>query len=144
MLGVLGTYRLPYPSRSFDMAHCSRCLVPWTQYDGLYLMEIDRILRPGGYWVLSGPPINWRNKYTASDGTTIDPKKELTRLEDLARRLCWRKLKGKARLPCGRNLTIISNATKEIQNFTNFATKMMILMTAGIKQWMHASLVYRK
>ncbi|KAJ0818447.1 putative S-adenosyl-L-methionine-dependent methyltransferase [Helianthus annuus] len=95
MLGVLGTYRLPYPSRSFDMAHCSRCLVPWTEYDGLYLMEIDRILRPGGYWVLSGPPINWRNKYTASDGTTIDPKKELARLEDLARRLCWRKLKGK-------------------------------------------------
>lgn len=32
MLGVLGTYRLPYPSRSFDMAHCSRCLVPWTEY----------------------------------------------------------------------------------------------------------------
>nr|GEV55365.1 probable methyltransferase PMT19 [Tanacetum cinerariifolium] len=50
MLGVLGTYRLPYPSRSFDMAHCSRCLIPWTEYDGLYLMEIDRLLRPGGYW----------------------------------------------------------------------------------------------
>nr|XP_043627376.1 probable methyltransferase PMT19 [Erigeron canadensis] len=95
MLGVLGTYRLPYPSRSFDLAHCSRCLVPWTDHDGLYLIEIDRILRPGGYWVLSGPPINWRNKYTASDGTTKDPKKELSRLEDLARRLCWRKIKGK-------------------------------------------------
>lgn len=58
-------------------------------------MEIDRLLRPGGYWVLSGPPINWRSKYTAPDGTTKDPKKELTRLEDLARRLCWRKIKGK-------------------------------------------------
>ncbi|KAK1429033.1 hypothetical protein QVD17_11232 [Tagetes erecta] len=95
MLGILSTYRLPYPSRSFDMAHCSRCLVPWTENDGLYLMEIDRILRPGGYWVLSGPPINWRKKYTASDGTTKDPKKELARLEDLAKRLCWRKLKAK-------------------------------------------------
>lgn len=93
MLGVLGTYRLPYPSRSFDMAHCSRCLIPWTEYDGLYLMEIDRLLRPGGYWVLSGPPINWKAKYTVSDGTTKDPKKELTRLENLAAQLCWRKIK---------------------------------------------------
>lgn len=58
-------------------------------------MEIDRLLRPGGYWVLSGPPINWRAKYTASDGAIKDPKKELTRLEDLAKRLCWRKIKGK-------------------------------------------------
>ncbi|KAJ9555441.1 hypothetical protein OSB04_010055 [Centaurea solstitialis] len=95
MLGVLGTYRLPYPSRSFDMAHCSRCLVPWTEFDGLYLMEIDRLLRPGGYWVLSGPPINWKVNYVVSNGTTKDPKKELRRLEDLARRLCWKKISGK-------------------------------------------------
>ena len=32
MLGVLSTYRLPYPSRSFDMAHCARCLVPWAAH----------------------------------------------------------------------------------------------------------------
>lgn len=95
MLGVLGTYRLPYPSRSFDMAHCSRCLVPWTEFDGLYLMEIDRLLRPGGYWVLSGPPINWKVNYMASDGTTKNPKNEQRRLEDLARRLCWKKISGK-------------------------------------------------
>lgn len=30
MLGVLSIHRLPYPSRSFDMAHCARCLVPWS------------------------------------------------------------------------------------------------------------------
>ncbi|XP_071700700.1 probable methyltransferase PMT19 [Rutidosis leptorrhynchoides] len=95
MLGVLGTYRLPYPSRSFDMAHCSRCLIPWTDYDGLYLLEIDRILRPGGYWVLSGPPINWKSKYAVGGGTYKDPKKELNRLEDLAKRLCWSKIKSK-------------------------------------------------
>lgn len=29
VIGVLGTIKLPYPSRSFDMAHCSRCLIPW-------------------------------------------------------------------------------------------------------------------
>lgn len=29
IIGVLGTIKLPYPSRAFDMAHCSRCLIPW-------------------------------------------------------------------------------------------------------------------
>ena len=32
LLGVLSVHRLPFPSRSFDMAHCSRCLVQWTAY----------------------------------------------------------------------------------------------------------------
>ncbi|TKY50548.1 methyltransferase PMT19 [Spatholobus suberectus] len=71
MLGVLSHHRLPFPSRSFDMAHCSRCLVRWTAYGGLYLLEIDRVLRPGGYWVLSGPPINWRRSYR---GWQMEPK----------------------------------------------------------------------
>lgn len=35
MLGILSTHRLPFPSRSFDMAHCSRCLVQWTNYGTL-------------------------------------------------------------------------------------------------------------
>jgi hypothetical protein len=30
IIGVLGSIRLPYPSRAFDMAQCSRCLIPWT------------------------------------------------------------------------------------------------------------------
>lgn len=30
VIGVLGTIKLPYPSRSFDMAQCSRCLISWT------------------------------------------------------------------------------------------------------------------
>ncbi|KAG4937759.1 hypothetical protein JHK85_052678 [Glycine max] len=32
ILGVLSIHRLTFPSRSFDMVHCSRCLVPWTDY----------------------------------------------------------------------------------------------------------------
>lgn len=31
LIGVLASIRLPYPSRAFDMAHCSRCLIPWGQ-----------------------------------------------------------------------------------------------------------------
>lgn len=32
LIGILASIRLPYPSRAFDMAHCSRCLIPWGQY----------------------------------------------------------------------------------------------------------------
>lgn len=28
MIGVISSKRLPYPARAFDMAHCSRCLIP--------------------------------------------------------------------------------------------------------------------
>lgn len=31
IIGVLGTVKLPYPSRAFDMAHCSRCLINWSK-----------------------------------------------------------------------------------------------------------------
>ncbi|XP_019051874.1 PREDICTED: probable methyltransferase PMT19 isoform X2 [Nelumbo nucifera] len=92
MIGVLSTYRLPFPARSFDMVHCSRCLVQWTGYDGQYLMEIDRILRPGGYWVLSGPPINWKVNYKGWRRLPQDLEEEQASLEDLARRLCWKKI----------------------------------------------------
>ncbi|MCO5546835.1 hypothetical protein L7F22_000272 [Adiantum nelumboides] len=27
--------------------------------DGSYFLEVDRLLRPGGYFVLSGPPVQW-------------------------------------------------------------------------------------
>ncbi|GAY52699.1 hypothetical protein CUMW_143890 [Citrus unshiu] len=33
ILGIISTQRLPFPSNSFDMAHCSRCLIPWTEFD---------------------------------------------------------------------------------------------------------------
>ncbi|PRQ36609.1 putative S-adenosyl-L-methionine-dependent methyltransferase [Rosa chinensis] len=40
-LGVLGTKRLPYPSRSFELAHCSRCRIDWLQRDGIHLLELE-------------------------------------------------------------------------------------------------------
>lgn len=61
--------------------------------DGLFLMEIDRVLRPGGYWVLSGPPINWRAQYKGWERTPRDLENEQQNLEDLARKLCWKKIK---------------------------------------------------
>jgi hypothetical protein len=35
MIGVLASNRLTYPARAFDMAHCSRCLIPWQLYGTL-------------------------------------------------------------------------------------------------------------
>ncbi|XP_062090244.1 probable methyltransferase PMT15 [Humulus lupulus] len=95
LIGILASIRLPYPSRSFDMAHCSRCLIPWGQYDGLYLIEVDRILRPGGYWILSGPPINWENHWKGWNRTREDLQAEQNGIEAVAKSLCWKKLKQK-------------------------------------------------
>lgn len=91
VIGVLGTIKLPYPSRSFDMAQCSRCLISWTSNDGLYMMEVDRVLRPGGYWVLSGPPINWKTYYKTWKRSKDELQKEQKRIEELAEMLCWEK-----------------------------------------------------
>ncbi|KAJ9539677.1 hypothetical protein OSB04_026183 [Centaurea solstitialis] len=92
LIGVIASKRLPYPSRAFDMAHCSRCLIPWGQYDGVYLIEVDRVLRPGGYWILSGPPINWRNHWKGWERTKDDLNEEQTQIERVAKSLCWKKV----------------------------------------------------
>ncbi|XP_040384199.1 probable methyltransferase PMT16 [Oryza brachyantha] len=68
--------RLPFPAGAFDMAHCGRCLVPWHLHGGRFLMEIDRVLRPGGYWVHSGAPAN---------GT-----RERAGIEAATSSMCWR------------------------------------------------------
>uniref|UniRef100_A0A5B6YW55 Methyltransferase n=1 Tax=Davidia involucrata TaxID=16924 RepID=A0A5B6YW55_DAVIN len=91
VIGVLGTIKLPYPSRAFDMAHCSRCLIPWGANDGMYMMEVDRVLRPGGYWVLSGPPINWRINYQSWKRPKEELEEEQKKIEEIAKLLCWEK-----------------------------------------------------
>lgn len=92
MLGVLSSVKLPYPSRSFDMGHCARCLIKWAGNGGEYLLEIDRVLRPGGYWVLSGPPINWKYMYKGWKRTPEDLEVEQNEIEALAKKLCWKKV----------------------------------------------------
>ncbi|XP_077233435.1 putative methyltransferase PMT18 [Tasmannia lanceolata] len=92
MIGVMASDRMPYPARAFDMAHCSRCLIPWYGFEGLYLIEVDRVLRPGGYWILSGPPIRWKKYWKGWERTQEDLKQEQDAIEDVARRLCWTKV----------------------------------------------------
>ncbi|XP_051117473.1 probable methyltransferase PMT26 [Andrographis paniculata] len=54
---VMGTKRLPYPGRVFDIVHCARCRVPWHIEGGKLLLELNRLLRPGGFFIWSATPI---------------------------------------------------------------------------------------
>ncbi|KAL6493104.1 hypothetical protein OROGR_032863 [Orobanche gracilis] len=45
--------RLPFPSGVFDAIHCGECSVPWHSNGGKLILEMNRILRPGGYFILS-------------------------------------------------------------------------------------------
>ncbi|CAN8254760.1 unnamed protein product [Cochlearia groenlandica] len=54
---VMGSTRLPFPSRVFDLIHCARCRVPWHNEGGMLLLELNRMLRPGGYFVWSATPV---------------------------------------------------------------------------------------
>ncbi|KAL9664237.1 hypothetical protein QQ045_019636 [Rhodiola kirilowii] len=89
ILGIISTQRLPFPSSSFDMAHCSRCLIPWTEFGGIYLLEVHRILRPGGFWVLSGPPVNYENRWRGWNTTVQDQKSDYDKLQDLLTAMCF-------------------------------------------------------
>ncbi|KAG5070857.1 hypothetical protein AAZX31_03G015300 [Glycine max] len=77
-VAMLGTRRLPFPAFGFDLVHCSRCLIPFTAYNVSYFIEVDRLLRPGGYLVISGPPVQWPKQ-----------DKEWSDLQAVARALCY-------------------------------------------------------
>ncbi|GAA0158346.1 methyltransferase [Lithospermum erythrorhizon] len=98
VIGVLGTIKMPYPSGAFDMAHCSRCLIPWGVNDGVYMKEVDRVLRPGGFWVLSGPPINWKTNYKAWQRPREELEEEQRKIEEVAKQLCWQKISEKGEI----------------------------------------------
>ncbi|KAJ6828796.1 putative methyltransferase PMT3 [Iris pallida] len=80
-LGVLGTKRLPYPSRSFELAHCSRCRIDWLQRDGILLLELDRLLRPGGYFAYSSP-----EAYAQDE----EDQRIWREMSALVSRMCWK------------------------------------------------------
>jgi SAM-dependent methyltransferase len=54
---VMGSKRLPFPSLAFDLVHCARCRVPWHADGGALLLELNRVLRPGGLFVWSATPV---------------------------------------------------------------------------------------
>lgn len=70
---------------------CCVPLIPCLS-DGLLLAEVDRVLRPGGFWVLTGPPYDpRRSPHGLWHRTAEDLQKERDTLEAAAARLCWKK-----------------------------------------------------
>ncbi|KAJ6820942.1 putative methyltransferase PMT26 [Iris pallida] len=77
---VMGTKRLPYPARVFDVIHCARCRVPWHIEGGMLLLELNRVLRPGGYFVWSATPVYQK----------LDEDVEIWKaMEALTKSMCW-------------------------------------------------------
>nr|XP_011470976.1 PREDICTED: probable methyltransferase PMT27 [Fragaria vesca subsp. vesca] len=77
---VMGTQRLPFPSRVFDAVHCARCRVPWHAEGGMLLLELNRVLRPGGYFIWSATPVYGKN----------DEDKQIWKeMTALTKSMCW-------------------------------------------------------
>ncbi|KAL8151997.1 hypothetical protein V2J09_021805 [Rumex salicifolius] len=77
---VMGSKRLPFPSRVFDLIHCARCRVPWHAEGGRLLLELNRMLRPGGYFVWSATPVY----QTLPDDVEI-----WKAMSNLTKSMCW-------------------------------------------------------
>lgn len=80
MVASLVTRRLPYPSQAFDLIHCSNCGINWARDDGLLLLEINRMLRAGGYFIWTAQPV-----YEHEDNL-LD---QWRAMEDLTSSMCW-------------------------------------------------------
>ncbi|KAF7834137.1 putative methyltransferase PMT26 [Senna tora] len=77
---VMGTKRLPFPGQVFDAVHCARCRVPWHIEGGKLLLELNRVLRPGGFFIWSATPIYQK------DAENVEIWEAMT---VLTKRMCW-------------------------------------------------------
>ncbi|KAJ4824392.1 hypothetical protein Tsubulata_026336 [Turnera subulata] len=84
MVAAFATHRLLYPSQAFELIHCSRCRINWTRDDGILLLEVNRLLRAGGYFAWAAQPVYKH-----------EPLLELQWEEmlNLTSRLCWELVK---------------------------------------------------
>ncbi|KAJ4965135.1 hypothetical protein NE237_016984 [Protea cynaroides] len=84
MVAAFAMHRLPYPSQAFDLIHCSRCRINWTRDDGILLLEVDRMLRAGGYFAWAAQPV-YKHE--------VNLQEQWKEMEDLTVRLCWELVK---------------------------------------------------
>lgn len=81
---VMGTQRLPFPGISFDIVHCARCRVPWHIEGGKLLLELNRVLRPGGFFVWSATPVYQK----------LDEDVQIwNAMSKLTEQMCWKLVK---------------------------------------------------
>ncbi|XP_076961082.1 putative methyltransferase PMT11 [Bidens hawaiensis] len=84
MVAIFATRRLLYPSQAFDLIHCSRCRVNWTRDDGILLLEANRLLRAGGYFVWAAQPVYKHEPLL---------EQQWEEMMNLTTRLCWNLIK---------------------------------------------------
>uniref|UniRef100_A0A1D1XEP4 Methyltransferase n=1 Tax=Anthurium amnicola TaxID=1678845 RepID=A0A1D1XEP4_9ARAE len=84
MVAAFATHRLPYPSQAFDLIHCSRCRINWTRNDGILLLEVNRMLRAGGYFAWAAQPVY---KHEESQ------QEAWNEMDNLTLRICWELVK---------------------------------------------------
>ncbi|XP_074296313.1 putative methyltransferase PMT5 isoform X1 [Silene latifolia] len=84
MIGNFISRQLPYPALSFDMIHCAQCGIDWDGKDGMFIIEVDRVLKPGGYFVLTSPMIKPKGSLLATKKGNM-----LTPVEDFTQKICW-------------------------------------------------------
>lgn len=84
MVAAFATHRLLYPSQAFDMIHCSRCRIEWTNDGGILLLEVDRMLRAGGYFAWAAQPV-YKHEEKLQEAWKD--------MENLTARMCWRLVK---------------------------------------------------
>ncbi|GAA0168809.1 methyltransferase [Lithospermum erythrorhizon] len=84
MIGSFNSMQLPYPSLSFDMVHC-RNNMDWDKKDGKLLIEVDRLLRPGGYFV-------WTSPVTQPSPRDKVNQKKWSSVQSFTQSLCWEML----------------------------------------------------
>ncbi|KAF8377326.1 hypothetical protein HHK36_030702 [Tetracentron sinense] len=84
MIASFTSKQLPYPSLSFDMLHCARCGIDWDQKDGILLVEVDRVLKPGGYFVWTSPLTNTQRSFRNKEN-----QKKWNIVRNFAESICW-------------------------------------------------------
>ncbi|XP_071734505.1 probable methyltransferase PMT11 [Rutidosis leptorrhynchoides] len=84
MVAAFATRRLLYPSQAFELIHCSRCRVNWTRDDGILLLEVNRLLRAGGYFAWAAQPVYKHEPLL---------EEQWEEMMNLTTRLCWNLVK---------------------------------------------------
>lgn len=84
------------------------------------MKEVDRVLRPGGYWVLSGPPINWKTNFKAWQRPREELEEEQRKIEETAKLLCWEKVSEKAEIAVWRKRVDSDTCHAEQENSEAF------------------------
>ncbi|KAM3361018.1 putative methyltransferase PMT26 [Capsicum galapagoense] len=80
---VMGTKRLPFPGKVFDAVHCARCRVPWHIEGGKLLLELNRVLRPGGHFIWSATPVYRKDEENVGIWEAMS---------ELTKSMCWEQL----------------------------------------------------